>query len=80
MKDTAEYWKDAGIRIMEEGRKFKQNGIEQENKEKMTQEEKIQAFYKWLEEHEHLFEQEHDKDSARLVASIKSMYKYIFDL
>jgi len=46
----------------------------------MTQEEKIQAFYKWLEKHEHLFEQEHDKDSAHLVAGIKSMYKYIFDL
>lgn len=46
----------------------------------MSQEEKIQAFYKWLEEHEHLFEQEHDKDSAHLVASIKSMYKDIFNL
>jgi flagellar motility protein MotE (MotC chaperone) len=46
----------------------------------MTQEEKIQAFYKWLEEHEHLFEQENDKDSAHLVASIKSMYKDIFNL
>lgn len=46
----------------------------------MTQEEKIQMFYKWLEEHEHLFEQEHDKDSVYLVSSIKSMYKYIFNL
>ena len=42
--------------------------------------EKIQVFYKWLEEHEHLFEQENDKDSAYLVASIKSMYKDIFNL
>ena len=46
----------------------------------MTQEEKIQSFYKWLEEHEYLFEQEQDKESAHLVASIKSMYKDIFNL
>lgn len=46
----------------------------------MTKDEKIRAFYKWLEEHEFQSWEDHDFDSATLIRSIKSMFKDIFDL
>ncbi len=43
-----------------------------------TTDDKIRLFYKWLNEHELQCQKDKDVDSARLFASIKSMFIDIF--
>ena len=44
------------------------------------QEEKLKHFQVWLEEVEQNFNDEEDKESARIIAGVKSMFEAIFDL
>lgn len=50
------------------------------NEKDMTQEEKIKHFQVWLGEKEQDFNNEEDKESARIIAGVKSMFEAIFDL
>ena len=45
----------------------------------MTEEEKLKYFHDWLEQKEQDFNTE-DKESARIIASVKSMFESIFNL
>jgi len=46
----------------------------------MTEEEKLKYFHDWLEQKEQDFNTEEDKESARIIAGVKSMFESIFNL